>query len=48
MVYLVGCVIYWLYASGEVQIWAKVPQESQSAGPGSIGLDDLNSQKVKI
>lgn len=24
-VYLVGCVIYWFWASGEVQEWAKVP-----------------------
>ncbi|KAH8381373.1 hypothetical protein KR093_003900 [Drosophila rubida] len=26
-VYLIGCVIYWFYASGELQEWAKTPEQ---------------------
>lgn len=26
-IYLVGCVIYWFYASGELQEWAKSPEQ---------------------
>lgn len=26
-IYLFGCVIYWFFASGEVQWWAKVPTD---------------------
>lgn len=26
-IYLVGCVIYWFYASGELQEWAKTPEQ---------------------
>lgn len=30
-IYLFGCAIYWLYASGEVQPWAKVAEEEDKA-----------------
>ena len=26
-IYLVGCVIYWMWASGELQEWAKTPEQ---------------------
>lgn len=26
-VYLIGCVIYWFWASGELQEWAKTPEQ---------------------
>ncbi|EDW67516.1 sialin [Drosophila virilis] len=29
-IYLVGCVIYWFYASGELQEWAKTPEQKAS------------------
>jgi hypothetical protein len=27
-IYLLGCLIYWFWASGEVQPWARQPQSS--------------------
>lgn len=26
--YLVGCLVYWCWASGELQEWAKVPEQN--------------------
>lgn len=26
-IYLIGCVVYWFWASGELQEWAKTPEQ---------------------
>lgn len=40
-IYLVGCVIYWFFASGEVQPWAKTPNTSPV---NSNGVADKNGK----
>lgn len=54
-IYLVGCVVYWFFASGELQPWAivkktdgdDVEEEKQKKKTGDIGGFDNKSMEME-
>ncbi|XP_070504468.1 sialin-like [Chironomus tepperi] len=38
-VYFLGCIFYWFYSSGEVQPWAKLPEDSNAALSSSYDIE---------
>lgn len=42
-IYLLGCVIYWFWASGELQEWAKVPEQQKPNLNNSHNVGYINN-----
>lgn len=44
--YLLGCLIYWIFSSGEIQPWAKLNEHQ--AGENRSTINDRDTQESKL
>lgn len=46
-IYLIGCIIYWIWCSGELQPWAVVPTANRAVRIDMQNIENGNANKLK-